>query len=115
MTSTNSEHTLLSLTKLAVSKTVDSRNSLGAVASLTAVHPVQLNAVPLVVAVQGGLHVLGPPGAGEGRGEVPAHAGLAQKQLVQRAARVISGAVQALGLRLLKPEVQEMESQSHIA
>ena len=73
-------------------------------ASLTAVHPVKLYAVPLVVAVQGGLHVLWPPGAGEGRGDVPAHAGLAQEQLVQRAASVVPGAVQALGLRLLKPE-----------
>ena len=79
-------------------------NSLGAVSGLAAVHPVQLYTVPLVVTVQGGLQVLRPPGARERLGDVPAHARLAQEQLVQRAARVVPGAVQALGLRLLKPE-----------
>ena len=51
-------------------------------AGLAVEHPVQLDAVPLVVAVQGRLRVLRPPGAGEGCGDVPADTKLAQEQLV---------------------------------
>ena len=107
MTSTSTKHSLLSPTGQWPPGQCQqiTENSLGAVSGLAAVHPIQLNTVPLVVTVQGGLQVLRPPGAGEGLGDVPAHAGLAQEQLVQRAARVVPGAVQALGLRLFKPEI----------
>ena len=47
---------------------------------LAAVHAGQLDAVALVVAVEGRLGVLPPPPAAEGRGDVPAGAQLAQEQ-----------------------------------
>ena len=79
--------------------------------SLTAVHPIQLYTVALVVTVQGGLQVLRLPGAGEGRGDVPADADLAQEQLVKGGARVVSGTVEGLSLCLFKPEASGIKSQ----
>ena len=74
-----------------------------AVSLATAVHPVQLNAVPLVVAVERRLCVLFLPLAAEGSCYIPTCSLLTEEHLVQRATLVVLGAVPSVLGELLKP------------
>ena len=69
---------------------------LGAVSIVTADHAMQLNTVPLVVAVKRRLRILAVPVTTVGVRDVPTHPSLTQEHPIQRGAVVVLGTVPAL-------------------